>query len=282
MDIKIAAAYHKQSTIICAPYIIPIQVGKALTATSLNIQKDDEGDNISYKNPWYCELTALYWLWRNTKADYKGLIHYRRAFTTHKFFPIQNFRLHLTYTLRRFFSIWLPYHSAGVLKRYKIYEKEEFTKDIHHFSNSLEAILQHGYNVIAPYPNRLYMNIERTISWECGGYNLNLLSDIIKKHYPFFFPYYTKAQKGTCFHSANMEIMDNQTFDEYCTLLFGILEKHEEEVISRNYLIDISKEKAYSRMSGYLGEIITNAFIIYCKENKKVKILPTSIFLGKE
>lgn len=58
---------------------LPVHAGAAGKANiSLSYQRDDEGENISLKNPNYCELTALYWLWKNSKAEYLGLAHYRR------------------------------------------------------------------------------------------------------------------------------------------------------------------------------------------------------------
>lgn len=73
-------------------WVIPLQVGAAMAVERVCEQQDNQGDNISKKNANYCELTALYWLWKNKlslsektidrifceKTDYYGLFHYRR------------------------------------------------------------------------------------------------------------------------------------------------------------------------------------------------------------
>lgn len=59
---------------------VSIQVGAALTDRRISAVMDNQGDNISERNKKYCELTALYWIWKNDNAGYVGLSHYRRRF----------------------------------------------------------------------------------------------------------------------------------------------------------------------------------------------------------
>lgn len=59
-------------------WIIPVQAGKSCTDQMLADISDAEGENISEKNPDYCELTVTYWVWKNCHSRYKGICHYRR------------------------------------------------------------------------------------------------------------------------------------------------------------------------------------------------------------
>lgn len=55
-----------------------IQAGAALTDIRIASLTDDFGDNISHKNKQYCEMSAVYWIWKNTKNAWTGIEHYRR------------------------------------------------------------------------------------------------------------------------------------------------------------------------------------------------------------
>lgn len=70
----------------------PIEVGSAIHNV-LPYLKDNTGDNISNKNPFYCELTALYWMWKNSNEDVVGLAHYRRYFTSLLYSPFATLSL---------------------------------------------------------------------------------------------------------------------------------------------------------------------------------------------
>lgn len=61
-------------------WIKPLWAGAALNGKKSQTDRDDTGENISEKNGNYCELTVLYWIWKNRiqEADYLGLCHYRR------------------------------------------------------------------------------------------------------------------------------------------------------------------------------------------------------------
>ena len=73
---------HKDAQLDALPegYRI-IHAGHALAKENFGYTGDDTGDNISRLNPYLNEITALYWLWKHTRHNLIGFVHYRRFFT---------------------------------------------------------------------------------------------------------------------------------------------------------------------------------------------------------
>lgn len=89
-NLKILICCHKSCDLPNDDVYLPVQVGAALSEQDLGMQRDDSDatgicDNISGKNKNYCELTALYWAWKNHShifpdTNFVGISHYRRFF----------------------------------------------------------------------------------------------------------------------------------------------------------------------------------------------------------
>lgn len=81
MNIKIFVMTHKLFEQPKDAMYVPLQVGHALHGTldETYLRDDDGADNISAQNPYFSELTGMYWIWKQCKdADYVGVCHYRR------------------------------------------------------------------------------------------------------------------------------------------------------------------------------------------------------------
>ena len=79
-DVRVLVASHKAYWMPPDPLYVPICVGSKKNGPLPGFVSDAEGDSIASKNPRYCELTALWWGWRNIECDALGLAHYRRHF----------------------------------------------------------------------------------------------------------------------------------------------------------------------------------------------------------
>ena len=79
--IKLIVALHKEFKTPDNSIYVPLELGAATRENHFLELRDDSGDNISARNPNYCELTGLYWAYKNlTDYDIIGLVHYRRYF----------------------------------------------------------------------------------------------------------------------------------------------------------------------------------------------------------
>ena len=277
MNIKIAIAYHKPALILRGKNFIPLHVGKSISDYQLDILKDNTGDNISERNPLYCELTGIYWLWKNTTADYKGLMHYRRIFTIQKNYTYKNVKLKAKIALRSLLSVFRPLNSYGMRIEYFAGTEDNYRQHAEIFDNQIEKILRQGVNIIVPTPEHYFLPVIAAFP-DAPHWALELLRRIILELNPEFGKYFELSLTKHDIYQRNMFVMDNETFNHYCALLFPVLQTFEEKCVNEGYITDFN-EKSVSRICGYLGELITNAFIQYCvAKGKRIKTLPLMIF----
>ena len=230
-NVKILIATHKQYFVPKDNIYLPIHVGADSNKNKTTFIDDNTGENISNKNPYFCELTGLYWAWKNLKGvDYVGLVHYRRYFTMSK-------------------------------KKYKT-EEEKFKHVL--TTEEADKLLENN-NIILPklrkyYIENLYDHYAHTMYVE----PLNLTDEIIKKDYPEYYEEFQKLHKRTSAHMFNMFIMDKQTFDNYCKWLFDILFKLETKVDESKY--DSFHARFYGRISELLLDVYINTNKLTYKE----------------
>ena len=238
--IKILVACHKADPNIRQDDIyMPIQVGKALhPELVLGFQCDNTGDNISEKNGSYCELTALYWAWKNLKdVDYIGLCHYRR------YFDYSNSDIRANVPLTQ----WQPKN-----------EKSHLLKLI-----SPSTILASRRNI---YPYSVALDYARSHHSD----DLKVLYAIIQQQFSTYKNAFDDAilnSNASC--PYNMFIASWETFNEYCSFLFPLLEEVERQTSTRDYN-DYQK-----RLIGFLAERLMNVYLSKkTKEGFKIKTLP--------
>ena len=90
---------------------------------------------------------------------------------------------------------------------------------------------------------------------------MTLLERIIKEKYPAYSSSVDNVYRSFGFHFANMVIMRNDYFEEYCSFMFDVLEAAKASLLSEGWLIDLNREKMFARKLGYMAEVVTNIYI---------------------
>ena len=234
--VKIIVAAHKAFRMPQDAMYLPLHVGaegkKDQNGQPLDIGfvRDNTGDNISLKNPGYCELTGLYWAWKNLDADYIGLAHYRRHFSLHR--------------TRDPFDGVLKYSELVPLLRRKrviVPKKRRYY---------IESLYNH-------YKHTHYIS------------QLDETRRIIEEKYPDYLPSFDRVVRRTWGHMFNMMIMERGLVDEYCRWLFDILFELEKRVKAGMVeMPPLSSFQA--RFYGRISEIIFNVWLDDCLRTGKL------------
>ncbi len=213
------------------PYM-PIHVGKALHPdVNLGITEDNTGDNISIKNASYCELTGLYWAWKNLKnVDIIGLCHYRRYFDFHNQVPLG--------------------------KHSKRYVTSDFNKLDLSIPNSIIEKVKNGA-VVLPKPKHYGTSVA---SDYCNAHisdDFRTLQEVVYQTQPEYIKdafFKVWHQRNTVMH-YNMCIMKWDDFDKYCNWMFTLLAEVESRTDITHYSV------VQKRIYGYMSERLLNVWV---------------------
>lgn len=251
MDLKILIASHEDFVFPSSKVFLPIHTGSASSKCSFSdYQRDDAGDNISSKNERYCELTALYWAWKNCKADYIGLMHYRR---------------HLIFNNEKVFQE----DKYGSVIFDKIDEK--YYNDIGMTDNFVNTIVP-DYDVILPHFWNTRKGGWKNTFLQYGLTDHHNIDDYVKtqrvliKMYPEMSQYVKKYNEGSDALFCNMLVMRNDIFQDYCSWLFSIL-------FSVERLIDYEiYSKQETRALAYIAERLLGIYTLYLMSKQNLRI----------
>ena len=161
--------------------------------------RDNTGDNIAEKNPFFCELTALYFAWKNLDADILGLVHYRRY-------------LHGK----------TPFTANG-RKKHVLSEAE-----VNALLKKHDFILPKKRNY---YIETLYSHYAHTMYVE----PLDEAGKIIEELCPLYSPAFERLKKRRSSHMFNMFVGKREAVNAYCAWLFPILFELEKRIDTSVY-----------------------------------------------
>ncbi|WP_047710162.1 DUF4422 domain-containing protein [Pectobacterium atrosepticum] len=193
---KIFVVTHKNYEFPLNSMYVPIQVGHG----NVNgiIYNDRLDDNISHLNPYFCELTALYWIWKNDNADVIGLVHYRRYFSTKK-------------------------------KTVKV--KNSFVMDESEVLETMKTV-----DIIVAKPrNYIISTIESHYRKAHYSEDFDMLRNAINKIYPDYIRSFDKVMFGRKLSLYNMFVAKRDIIEQYCAWAFDILFYLEGEIRYHKY-----------------------------------------------
>ena len=240
-DIKIIIATHKKYFMPSDDMYLPLHVGKS-GKEELGYQGDDTGDNISLKNPNFCELTGLYWAWKNLPNDYLGLIHYRRFFSVKSRAERKKNPLETLYLTHEEASQLLSQYDVIVPSKRNYYIETLYS----HYANTLHAE---------------HLDVTREIIVEKCGEFLGSFDKVMKQRSGYMF---------------NMFIMSKELTNSYCSWLFPILFELEKRLPADKY------SAFHARFYGRVSELLFNVWLMQYNKKTPIKIKELPFVYGEK
>ena len=223
---------HKKAEFPKDEIYVPIIVGSGKEDKELTslYQTDDKGENISEKNSNYCELTALYYAWKNLDYDVIGLVHYRRLFLD---------------------------KNSSKKKIENAIKKETIEKLLSEYDFILPR--KRNYYIESNYSHYIHAHHQEP---------LDETRKIIEEKYPEYLESFDKHMKKRSGHYFNMFIAKKETADKFLTWMFDILFELEKRVDLSNY--SKNEKRVFGFISELLFDVYINANKLKVHDQKYV------------
>ena len=241
--VKLFMVYHKPSPFLGAEPFVPIQVGFAPDIPDV-VCRDDTQDNIAAKNPNYCELTAQYWIWKNVRAEYVGLMHYRRLISLTKCDE---------WTFTDF--------------------SEETRAKFGWNAECVDALLK-DYDILLPPDDAVFPPGERghvmtPYEFHCREHRKCDIDAAIAAIHDLTPEYDGYAKQALCVDThecfGNVCVMRKDLFDAYSEWLFKILFEVERR-------IELPKNREEARLFGFLSERLVMVWLGYARDRLGARV----------
>lgn len=263
-DIKIFVSHRidLDSETIDNPLYIPVRCGAVYDEREgVTMLGDDTGENISEKRESFCELTVLYWAWKNIDADYYGLCHYRRflSFSSD------------TFDINKGIYPWGCVSEKAITE--KAIEKFKLTyDDMYKQIISADVITAEPVNLQFTDGNwKSNTDYIKNHPNDFETSDISLLKSVIHDLTPEFDDYTEKYFSEQYSNWYNCYIIKKNIFTSFCEFLFKILFEFEKRLDTTYY----SKQKL--RGPGFFGEHLWGIYLLYLQNRKNVKPLVKQI-----
>ena len=236
-DFCVYVVTHKDAKLSALPdgYRI-IHAGHAVAKQDFGYAGDDTGDNISRLNLYVNEITALYWIWKNTSHAIVGLNHYRRFFTAANdpAFAVEK-----------------------ILSR-----------------AAAEEILR-GCDMIVAAGDFFTLTQRELKTLICGddlnGFVEKIFREHISRKQPDYLAAFDRVTNSRAEFMYEMFITRRKVFDAYCEWLFSFIVDVTDEVLARTNIAQIDNPRKY-RVVGLIAERLLTVWLM--KNRLRLKGLP--------
>ena len=248
-DIKIFVSHRidVDSYIINNPLYVNVRCGAFYDNKKSNLIGDDTGISISEKRETLNEFTVQYWAWKNVKADYYGLCHYRRYLSfSDQQYPLGENGHVIIPTLDD-----VSANQYGLLDIEKMKEqicKYDFIVNLPFVAGQIAAPLPHGDSVRELWMGNAGFLIEDDI--------IDRTLRLIKKYSPDFLDSAKEYLRGNLHRGYNCYIMRKELFERLCQFQFPIILELEENVRTK-----VFPKEEMKREAAFMGELLYGIFI---------------------